>query len=86
MLIVKTKMPRKTDDQENEDLKRIFGRRLRELRGPHTTQQEFAEKLGINQAMLSRLEKGYADPPLKVLVKLSEMTSIGKLIRGLKEQ
>jgi transcriptional regulator with XRE-family HTH domain len=72
------------DEQENEALRKAFGRKLRELRGFYTTQKEFAEKLGINQSMLSRLEKGYTDPPLSVLVKLSEASgkSIDELVKG----
>ena len=65
----------KIDDQENEALRRAFGRRLKEIQGS-TTQQQFAEKLGINQSMLSRLEKGYTDPPLSVLMKLSQVSRI----------
>lgn len=72
------------DDQKNELFRKAFGRRVRELRGFYETQKEFAEKLGINQSMLSRLEKGYTDPPLSVLIKLSEVTgkSIDELVKG----
>jgi transcriptional regulator with XRE-family HTH domain len=47
----------------------------------------FAEKLGITQSMLSRLEKGYTNPPLNILVKLSEVSgkSIDELIKGLED-
>ena len=74
----------KLEDQENEALKRAFGRQLRELRGFYETQEQFAEKLGITQSKLSRLEKGYADPTLRILVKLSEVTgkSIDELVKG----
>lgn len=76
--------PAKLDDQENEALRRAFGRRLREIRGFYETQKQFAEKLGITQSMLSRLEKGYTDPPLKILIKLSEVSgkSIDELVKG----
>jgi len=72
------------NDQDNDALRRAFGRRLRELRGFDNPQKQFAEKLGITQSMLSRLEKGYTDPPLSVLVKLSEVSakSIDELVKG----
>ena len=75
------------DDQENEALRRAFGRRLREMRGSNITQEQFAEKLGITQSMLSRLEKGYTDPPLNILVRLSEVSgkSIDELVKGLED-
>ena len=71
------------DDQENEALRKAFGRRLRNIRGV-TTQIHFAEKLGINQSMLSRLEKGYTDPPLMLLIRLSDVRgkSIDELVKG----
>ena len=73
------------NDQDNDALRRAFGRRLRELRGFDNSQKQFAEKLGITQSMLSRLEKGYTDPPLSVLVKLSEVSakSIDELVKRL---
>jgi transcriptional regulator with XRE-family HTH domain len=78
-------MRKKFDNEENEVLRKDFGRRLRELRGFYTKQKEFGEKLGITQSMLSRLEKGYTDPPLSVLVRLSEVSgkSIDELVKGL---
>jgi transcriptional regulator with XRE-family HTH domain len=77
-------MRKKFGDEENEALRKAFGRRLRGLRGFYTKQKEFGEKLGITQSMLSRLEKGYTDPPLSVLVKLSEVSgrSIDELVKG----
>ena len=71
------------DDQENEDLRKAFGKRLRNIRGT-MTQILFAEELRINQSMLSRLEKGYTDPPLIVLIRLSDVSgrSIDELVKG----
>ena len=73
-----------TDNPENEVLRRAFGKRLRQLRGQNVTQEQFAKKLGIIQSTLSRLEKGYTDPSLHVLAKLSELTgkSIDELVKG----
>ena len=70
-------------DLDNEVIRKIFGRRLREIRGFDKTQKEFSDELGITQSMLSRLEKGYTDPPLKILIKLSELSgkSIDHLIK-----
>ena len=76
----------KSNDQENEALRKAFGRRLREIRGFDMTQKQFSEKLGIHQSMLSRLEKGYTDPPLFILARLSDLSgkSIDELVKGLK--
>lgn len=70
-------------DLENEALRRTFGRRLREIRGFYKTQKQFAAELEISQSMLSRLEKGYTDPPLRVLIRLSEVSgkSVDELIK-----
>jgi transcriptional regulator with XRE-family HTH domain len=86
LIIVKGKMKNKNsllDDRENDALRKAFGKRVRDIRGA-MTQIQFGEKLGINQSMLSRLEKGYTDPPMIVLVRLSEETgkSIDDLIKG----
>jgi len=73
----------KFDDKENDRLRKAFGRHLREIRGFDKTQKQFAEKLGITQSMLSRLEKGYTDPPLIVLIRLSKLSgkSLDKLVK-----
>jgi len=75
--------PAHLNDQENEALRKTFGRCLREIRSFDETQKQFAEKLGITQSMLSRMEKGYTDPPLRILVKLSELSgkSIDELVK-----
>ena len=75
------------NNQENGASRKAFGRRLREIRGFDETQKQFAEKLGITQSMLSRLEKGYTNPPLNILVKLSEVSgkSIDELVKGLED-
>ena len=74
----------KFDDKENDRLRKAFGRYLREIRGFDETQKQFAEKLGITQSMLSRLEKGYTDPPLIVLIRLSKLSrkSLDELFKG----
>ena len=40
---------------------RAVGRRLRELRGFDANQAQFARKIGISQAQLSRDEKGKSE-------------------------
>lgn len=51
--------------------KREIGRRIRELRGFEMNQKEFGKLLGINQSMVSRLEKGEI-PTVEILLKISE--------------
>jgi len=51
--------------------KREIGRRIRELRGFEMNQKEFGKLLGINQSMVSRLEKGEI-PTVEMLLKISE--------------
>lgn len=51
--------------------KREIGRKIRELRGFDLNQTEFGRLLGINQSMVSRLEKGDI-PTVELLFKISE--------------
>lgn len=62
-------MSRKKDSQGN---KAEIGKRIRRLRGFDMTQQEFGEKLGISQSMVSRLEKGEI-PSVELLLKISDV-------------
>ncbi len=49
-----------------------IGRRIRELRGFYTHQKDFAARIGVTQSQLSKYERGATEPPLAVLVRLSE--------------
>ena len=60
--------PRRSDAEI--DL-RILGARLRQLRGERT-QEDFAQRLRISQAQLSKYERGQSAPPLGLLVRLSK--------------
>ena len=59
--------PRRSDS--GVDLEAI-GERIRQLRN-RTTQEDFAETLGIGQAQLSKYELGQSAPPLGFLVALA---------------
>ena len=74
-----------------QDIKRLpkkqliqIGRRVKELRGVHVNQADFAKELGITQSMLSRLERAQTEPSLATLIKLSEITgkSLDFIIKG----
>ena len=74
-----------------QDIKRLpkeqliqIGRRMKELRGVHVNQADFAKELGITQSMLSRLERAQTEPSLAILVKLSEITgkSLDYIVKG----
>jgi len=47
------------------------GRRIRELRGFDTTQQEFAERVGISQNYLSNAERGKAEIGAEILLRIA---------------
>jgi|tagenome__1003787_1003787.scaffolds.fasta_scaffold15248223_1 transcriptional regulator with XRE-family HTH domain len=65
------------------DLEAI-GRRVREIRGFHLTQGEFARKLELSQQQLSAIENGRSTPTLETLVKLAEFagTSLDWIVFG----
>ncbi len=44
--------------------------RIREIRGFKLTQGEFARRLGVSQAMLSKYERGQNTPTIDILLKL----------------
>lgn len=48
-----------------------IARRIRTLRGFEMNQEEFGEKLGISQSMVSRLEKGEI-PSVELLLRISD--------------
>ena len=51
---------------------KTVGRRLRELRGFDTTQEEFARQLGISQSQLSRYEKGRSEIGSEALIRIAQ--------------
>ena len=48
-----------------------IGRRIRELRGFHMTQTEFARRIQVAQSYLSALERGEKEPGAAVLFAIS---------------
>jgi transcriptional regulator with XRE-family HTH domain len=57
------------------------GQRIRELRGFHMTQTEFAERIGISQSYLSTVEHGHVEAGAEVLLAISR--EFGKSIEWL---
>ena len=51
---------------------KAVGRRVRELRGFETTQEEFARQLGISQSQLSRYEKGKSEIGSEALIRITQ--------------
>ncbi len=47
------------------------GRRIRELRGFDTTQQSFADRIGISQNYLSTMEHGQVEIGAEILLRIS---------------
>jgi transcriptional regulator with XRE-family HTH domain len=54
------------------DLKAV-GRRIRELRGFETKQEELAESLGIAQSYLSAIERGQKEPSATILLRIARL-------------
>jgi transcriptional regulator with XRE-family HTH domain len=63
---------------------KAVGRRVREIRGFHTTQAEFSRKIGVSQGQLSRYEKGGSEIGADALLRLSRASgrSIEWLLTG----
>jgi transcriptional regulator with XRE-family HTH domain len=63
---------------------KMMGRRIRQLRGFELTQAQFAETLGVSQALLSYYEKGQRVPSLEFLLRLKSHSgrSIDWIITG----
>jgi XRE family transcriptional regulator, fatty acid utilization regulator len=51
---------------------RAIGRRIRELRGFHMTQADFARRIGVTQGYLSALENGEKEPGSAVLLAIRQ--------------
>jgi transcriptional regulator with XRE-family HTH domain len=47
------------------------GRRIRELRGFHMTQKEFARRIGISQGHFSYIERGEKEIGAEILLRIS---------------
>lgn len=64
-------------DFKDMDIKVLLGKRIREYRLKHgLTQFQLAEKLGIDDKHLSRIELGKNMPQAAVIAKLSEVFNI----------
>ncbi len=50
---------------------KAVGQRLRELRGFHVTQAEFAKRIGVSQGFLSYVERGEKELGAEVLLRIS---------------
>ncbi len=77
-------------DLENlvEDIGDVVGRRVREFRAAHElTAAELAERAGLSQAMLSKVENARTSPSLQTLARLSQALGVPltALFRGLEE-
>ncbi|BBO67928.1 XRE family transcriptional regulator [Desulfosarcina alkanivorans] len=64
------------------ETRQLIGARIRELRkNRHFTQEQLAEKMGINPKYLSGIERGKENPTLDTFIKVAETleVSIGEL-------
>ena len=64
--------------------RKALARRIREIRGFDLTQGEFARRLGVSQAMLSKYERGQNTPTIDILLKLKTFSgrSIDWIVTG----
>lgn len=54
-----------------------FGRRVRELRNEREwTQEELAERAGMNWLQLGHIERGSSDPKLSTIIKLAKALKV----------
>jgi len=59
-------------------------KRVRQEMHPHQTQEEFAQKLGTSDSMVSKIERGRSEPTLTFLLRLNEISgkSIDWILKG----
>jgi transcriptional regulator with XRE-family HTH domain len=75
---------RQEKSSEQKVDRKAVARRIREIRGFDLTQGEFARKLGVSQAMLSKYERGQNTPTLDIFLKLKAFSgrSIDWIVTG----
>ena len=49
----------------------FVGERIRQIRGFHTTQKEFARSIGVSQSYLSNMEHGRVEIGVEILLTIS---------------
>jgi transcriptional regulator with XRE-family HTH domain len=72
--------------QPNQNLRKCFGQRIRELRKAQGFSQEaFADKCGFMRTYMSRIETGTANPSLEAAKVLADGLgiSLSELLQGL---
>jgi len=63
--------------QNDQELRKAFGARLKELRKKHRwTQKELGAQLGIRHTHLNKYESGIHAPPLEKLVQIAEAFNV----------
>lgn len=81
--------PATTAKLTTEEVSRVFGRRVRELRqGLGLTMEQFAEAAGLSIGMLSKIENGQTSPSFNSLTNLANAAGVPftALFRGLDEE
>ncbi len=67
---------------------KAVGRRIRELRGFDSSQEEFADRIGVSQSYLSAIERGRKEVGAEILLRISIEfdTSLEWLLTGTKRR
>lgn len=63
-----------------------FGERLKELRGKHNlTQEDLADKVGVDRSYMGFLERGEKNPTLRNLIRIAKSfdVSLSELFKGI---
>ncbi|WP_095974168.1 helix-turn-helix domain-containing protein [Pseudomonas ogarae] len=72
--------------QTNQNLRKLFGQRVRDLRsGQGFSQEAFADRCGFVRTYMSRIETGTANPSLEAAKVLADGLglSLSELLKGL---
>ncbi|BBO73123.1 transcriptional regulator [Desulfosarcina widdelii] len=60
------------------EIKQLLGARIKEIRKKrHLTQEQLAEKVGINPKYVSSIERGKENPTLDTFIKIAESLEVG---------
>lgn len=73
------KKPRKKHPPTEEDIRyrQALGQRIRELREPRYTQEEFAELIDVYRTHVSTIEAGKTDFRLSTLLRITRALGLG---------
>lgn len=77
--MVRARKPRKKHDPSAEELafRQALGQRIRELRSPQYSQDEFAHVIDVFRSHMSTIERGKTDLKLSTLLRIAAALGVG---------